>query len=846
MIASFVGNDFTVEAMCAVTGIEKSKLLRLMDRLFKTGLIKEQVIRGEGICSFADLLVRDVVYEEVSPLTRKELHGVVASALEEVYAKTIDEHSGELASHFLEGGGKNKALDYFLKAGEKAQKIYANSEATSYYQSALKLLEGKEGELRKRVEILERLGEIKKLVGENDACIKYWNEALLVWERLNEKRGVSRLHRKIAYVLWEGMGDVEHAREHHDSALGILEVEPENIELASLYEDIGHMYYRIGDIAKALSWVEKALELAKKLNAPEVVASSYASLGTIFIFSGETKKSSESLERALKIALDNGYMETALRSYNNLGAGLPPEESERMLVYSEKGYELAKKVGDIAMQSWTGLWLGWVNIGRGDMTKAVLLTEESVALDRKIGNITHLSVSLSLLGVVYQILGEWDKSERCHKEASSIVQRINEWQQTSECYWAHGWLYLEKGEYAKAGELFEKAVGVIEKVGAKGALMDLLRLGNRWLTWTCLELGENEKASKLIDDMQKSALETNDRGLAASADALRAMLLRTEKKWDESISTFEKSLKEFEDLGARQWNMYVFAKMVLYEYSRTLLERNQKGDKERARDLLNSSMEIFQKMGAKKDIEKIEEKLAFIETGRVVSKPKPIELVSTGNADLDKLLYGGILSNCAVVLTSPSCSERDLLVKSFLEAGAKKGEVTFYVTIDPGVMKALAEEFSSNFYLFVCNPQADAIIKDSPNVFKLKGVENLTDISIALTSAIRKLDPLLKASRRICVGLVSDVLLQHHTVQTRRWLAGLIPELKSAGFTTLGVMDSRIHPSEELYAIVGLFDGEINVYEKETDKGHGKYLRIQKMSNQKYLEDELHLKKEQP
>jgi KaiC/GvpD/RAD55 family RecA-like ATPase len=249
-------------------------------------------------------------------------------------------------------------------------------------------------------------------------------------------------------------------------------------------------------------------------------------------------------------------------------------------------------------------------------------------------------------------------------------------------------------------------------------------------------------------------------------------------------------------------------------------------------------------MGAKKDIEKVEARIAFIETGRVVSKPKPIELVSTGNADLDKLLYGGILSNCAVVLTSPSCSERDLLVKSFLEAGAKNREVTFYVTIDPGVMKALAEEVSSNFYLFVCNPQADAIIKDSPNVLKLKGVENLTDISIALTSAIRKLDPSLKASRRICVGLVSDVLLQHHTVQTRRWLAGLIPELKSAGFTTLAVMDSRIHPSEELYAIVGLFDGEINIYEKETDKDHGKCLRIQKMNNQKYLEDELLLKKE--
>jgi len=92
----------------------------------------------------------------------------------------------------------------------------------------------------------------------------------------------------------------------------------------------------------------------------------------------------------------------------------------------------------------------------------------------------------------------------------------------------------------------------------------------------------------------------------------------------------------------------------------------------------------------------------------------PLGPVSTGYANLDKSLYGGLPSNCAVVLTSPSFDERDLLVGSFLETGAKNGEITFYVTIDPRVMKSFAEEFPSNFYLFVCNPEADAIVKEAP------------------------------------------------------------------------------------------------------------------------------------
>jgi KaiC/GvpD/RAD55 family RecA-like ATPase len=209
-------------------------------------------------------------------------------------------------------------------------------------------------------------------------------------------------------------------------------------------------------------------------------------------------------------------------------------------------------------------------------------------------------------------------------------------------------------------------------------------------------------------------------------------------------------------------------------------------------------------------------------------------------------LRGGIPKNYAVALTSPSCNERESLVKSFLETGAERGEVTFYLTADPSTAKSLAEKFQASFHLFVCNPQADVIIKSLPNTFTLKGVENLTDIGIALTSAIRRLDPSLKGPRRICIGLVSDVLLQHHAVQTRKWLTALTAELKSNGFTALAVVDPQMHPPEELHAILGLFDGEINICEKETEKGFGGFLKIKRMSDQKYLETELLLKKDEP
>lgn len=91
--------------------------------------------------------------------------------------------------------------------------------------------------------------------------------------------------------------------------------------------------------------------------------------------------------------------------------------------------------------------------------------------------------------------------------------------------------------------------------------------------------------------------------------------------------------------------------------------------------------------------------------------------------------------------------------------------------------------------------------------------------------------------------ILSDVLLQHHAIQTRRWLSGLIPELRSRGFTTLAVLNPHMHASEELHAMLDLFEGEISIYEKESKDDFIKHLRIKRMHNQRYLESELPLRK---
>lgn len=216
--------------------------------------------------------------------------------------------------------------------------------------------------------------------------------------------------------------------------------------------------------------------------------------------------------------------------------------------------------------------------------------------------------------------------------------------------------------------------------------------------------------------------------------------------------------------------------------------------------------------------------------------------IGTGFQDLDNLLLGGIPKSYAAVLTSISCDERDLLIKRYIEAGLNEDQVTFYIGIGAASLRNLAEEFQSTFFIFLCNPRASEELGDLPNVYKLGGVENLTGINIGLESVLHNLTESKEESRRACIEILSDVLLQHGAVQTRRWLSGLIPELRTRGFTTLGVINPRMHAPEETHALLDLFEGEIALYEKETPD-LTKYLRIRKLYNERYLESELPLRK---
>jgi tetratricopeptide (TPR) repeat protein len=240
-------------------------------------------------------------------------------------------------------------------------------------------------------------------------------------------------------------------------------------------------------------------------------------------------------------------------------------------------------------------------LGIGDVKKALALVDESVALDRKSGDMVNLSFSLGTLGLAYFVVGDWNKSEEYVKEDIRVTEKLNDRQQIVGLYSWNGFLHFSKGEHLEAKALIEKAYEVDEKAGAKRGQMGT----SVNLIWVLIEVGELERAKNLLEKLYEYASKMKDSELVAWADARKGMVFRAEKKWEDSIEYFEKSIHEAEALGFKKYRAYEFARMFLCEYARVYLERNLEGDREKAHNILNQALEMFEKMGAKKEIENI-------------------------------------------------------------------------------------------------------------------------------------------------------------------------------------------------------------------------------------------------
>jgi tetratricopeptide (TPR) repeat protein/KaiC/GvpD/RAD55 family RecA-like ATPase len=491
--------------------------------------------------------------------------------------------------------------------------------------------------------------------------------------------------------------------------------------------------------------------------------------------------------------------------------------------------------------------------GMGDWAEALSHGLKALELSNITDTLIAPAMAYSNLTRIYVRLGDLKRAEEYFEKLMEEPQEVllHKWVQVGL---TKAVFFAGKGQWKESNQCFKE---FFEKVLPLPSML----LAKSFLAWALESQGRSEEARVMLEDVQRALREVDER--FAHVRLQPSLMVRREVRVGEE---FEMHL-DFVNVSRKPGFLVKVETVIPLDGFKVISLPSWCS-------LQNGTIETKNREIGPFQVETVKLTLQAVKVGNFTLNPKVVcidELgetktcnlnsatitvqaaqptihviagrVSSGFDELDRLLGGGIPENYAVVLASPSSDERSLLIKRFLEAGAEADQTTFYLTTEAGNGKALAEKYPSNFYLFLCNPRADAMVQSLPNVVKLKGVENLTEIDIALTKAFRTLNPSAAGPRRACIEIVSDALLQHHAVITRKWLSALLPDLKAKGFTTLAVIDPQMHPMEESRAIISLFDGEIAVTEKETVKGLEKILRVRKLVNQKYLEDELALTK---
>src|SRR5262249_40992275 len=135
-MAAVIGREFGLRLITRLSEMA-AEVERYLETLKHLEFIQEKRFFPEIEYAFKHAVVQDVAYATLLAQRRQALHGAIGDALEELYADRLDEQAAILAYHYARSAHSDKAGTYALRAGDRAARLYARAEATSYYTEAV-------------------------------------------------------------------------------------------------------------------------------------------------------------------------------------------------------------------------------------------------------------------------------------------------------------------------------------------------------------------------------------------------------------------------------------------------------------------------------------------------------------------------------------------------------------------------------------------------------------------------------------------------------------------------------------------------------------------------------------
>jgi DNA-binding SARP family transcriptional activator/tetratricopeptide (TPR) repeat protein len=584
-IASVEGENFTAQVTARVKEVNERKLLReLSQELEKRHrLVREQgevQVAGHTLSHyrFAHALYQQYLYNHLGGAERRALHRATAEVLEELYAGSLAEIASQLAFHWQQAKDEDKSRVYMLLAGQVALAAFANQDAERYFRQALAL----DPDDRQRAVTLAGLGEALRTQAKREEAVQVLRQGIELYHQLADADGMARLYVGLSLVLTQD--DYQDAWNACREGLREMEGAPDSAGLAYLLSEAGRTSFLLQKWAEAEDMCRWAIGMAELLGVPEAQAEATITLAMVIDFLyGKTNERIQMQEQVIPFCESHGLWYSAARAHMNLGALLSYiyMDIRTASQHTLQAAKISRQIGNVDMMFGCLGNLAGDYVSRGDMKIMESLLsdflQDSAASKEKIQLFLEKEFNEHLSS-----RGEWIRASVYLRSMLEYYRIRHQLQGIEGCNYSFASNIIELYCLGGSGDLAE----------AEAALRENIELDGAYATYSQTALVKvyslQERFAEAHALMAK--LFTARVHLQLEARASHAM---AERRWNKAASATLSLINLLQSIG-RRW-----------EWARALIDlgdiytnRNQPGDRERAREAYQQSLEMFSEMEA--------------------------------------------------------------------------------------------------------------------------------------------------------------------------------------------------------------------------------------------------------
>lgn len=604
--ACVMGREFGLDPLARFSDFRDEELMDALDEGLAEQIVG-QVPGSPGRLRFGHALIRDALYEQLTPTRRMQLHRDAAEALAIAHAKDLGPHLTELAHHYVAAapiGVAEQAVEFARRAGDRAVSQLAYEEAARLYEMGLSFVD----EPSLRCDLLLELGEAKARAGDSSAA----KRAFRVAAELAEDRGLpERLARAaLGYggrIIWERQQDDGHLVPLLERALTALGGEESGLRVRLLARLAGGPLRGIRfPPERRFRLSREAVELARKLDDPATMA--YA-LGAYIPANESPANTMETLELStelLELATESGDKERLLEAHENrlerffeLGEiGKAQAELEAMATLADELRQPAQR------------WL--VVVCRARLALHEGRFEEAERLIEQGRELGEQALSWNA-GVAFRAQSYMLRREqgRLGEALELVTDSRREYPDHEVWGCALASVAATQGMEAESRRAFE-AVAADDFAGLPFD-QNAWPVGMGLLAETAGSLGDAGGAEVLYELLlpyaERVAITYPELSMGSVSRHL-GILAATVARWADAERHFEAALVANERIGARPWLAH-----TREDYARMLAARGKRGDRERGRELAAGALEEYRSLGMAGLTSAVEELERALSTG---------------------------------------------------------------------------------------------------------------------------------------------------------------------------------------------------------------------------------------